>query len=124
MPFCPDCSMEFGADVTICPDCHTQLVAQLQARRHGAAITPDGSWVAICRIAGAADARKVRDFLDSNNIPSMTLSSAFQHGTGAQLSKADGTGDVIAVPREFGQEARILLEALLDEKLGDADALA
>lgn len=30
MPYCPSCEAEYQGDVTICPDCNTTLVAELQ----------------------------------------------------------------------------------------------
>jgi hypothetical protein len=84
-----------------------------------AATRPDDSWVGVCRIAGALRSELAKGALDSNNIPSMLMPSAYSGMGGRLVSKAMPTlssgGTIMMVPREFVHEAEIILEAVLGE---------
>jgi hypothetical protein len=62
----------------------------------------------------------VRGLLDSNNIPSIAMSSAFQPlgqplGMVAEVGKRPTDSEIVMVPREFQEEAELLLSAVLGE---------
>ena len=115
MPFCPDCKYEYLPNVTVCPDCNKSLVPELP--KPSSATRPDDSWIGICRIHGGIKGELARGALDSNNIPSMVMSSSFGAiGTGdAHLGKVLTPGEIVMVPREFREEATLILEAVLGE---------
>ena len=121
MPYCPSCRYEFKPNVSVCPDCNEQLVPEL-AKPSGAS-QPDDSWIGICRVSGGYKGDLARGALDSNNIPSMVMSSSFNSiGTGdAHLGKVLTPGDIVMVPREFKDEATLILEAVLGEDFQSVD---
>jgi len=129
MLFCPQCAMEYPDDVAICPDCRRRLVKKRTRRSFGAAVAPDDSWISICRVSADLDADAIRGLLDSGNIPSMIMSAAFQTDSKRAVSRnakeaSLSRGDIVMVPREFRQEARILLETMLGEDFDGFDAQA
>lgn len=138
MPYCPSCKYEYNAQVSVCPDCDQTLVSHLPTPAVSAtfksmtgssgAFMPDDSWVGVCRIVGQMDQGLAKGALDTNNIPSMLISSAFTTlGGGSGLSMQAGLsgkagGDVILVPREFREDAEIILEAILGDDFNKMDA--
>ncbi len=127
MPFCPQCAFEYGADVLVCPECNVTLVDRLPSAFGPAAMTPDDSWVGLCRIGYRLPGQTVRGLLDSNNIPSMVMSSAFQPSAGgvSRLAKQPagaGESEIVMVPREFHEEAELLLSAVLGGEFEALDA--
>ena len=129
MPFCPECALEYTDDVAVCPECHSRLVPRLSRTAGSAAVVPDDSWISVCQVADGADADAIQGLLDSGNIPSMITSAAFDRpdkkdannkSADEQLLSADV--DIVMVPREFRQEARVLLETMLGEDFEDAGA--
>jgi len=126
---CPHCSMEYPDDVVVCPECRKPLVKKRSRVGSGAAVAPDDSWISVCRVSPDLDAEAVQGLLDSGNIPSMIMSDAFQRVAAKSHSRttkgaAPSPGDVVMVPREFRQEARILLETMLGEDFDSLDAQA
>lgn len=129
MLFCPQCAMEYPDDVVVCPDCRKRLVKKRAGSMAGAAVAPDDSWISICRISASVDADAVQGLLNSGNIPSMIMSDAFQPPPARPIRrKVRGAslfaGEVVMVPREFREEARILLETMLGEDFDGLDAQA
>ncbi len=138
MPFCPSCKYEYNPQVSVCPDCDQTLVSHLPTTAasgtfksmtgSSGAFMPDDSWVGVCRIVGQMDQGLAKGALDTNNIPSMLISSAFTTlGGGSGLSMQAGLsgktgGDVILVPREFREDAEIILEAILGDDFNKMDA--
>lgn len=126
MGFCPICKYEYNPGVTVCPDCNEPLVDQLpQTTKGSAAVQPDDSWVPVCRVTGETRSGIAKGALDSNNIPSIVMSSQFSAYGGARGLQAvlgSGHGDVLMVPREFQQEAELILEAVLGEDFDRMDA--
>lgn len=120
MPFCPKCAFEYSDDTGLCPECGVQLVQKPPGMGGTAASSLDNSWVAVCRVHDGLSKEMIRDLLDSNNIPSMVTSSAFQplgNGTGwmtARRSK-NSSRDIVMVPREFRDEAELMLSAILGD---------
>ncbi len=120
MPFCPQCSYEYPGDALVCPECGVVLVDHLAKTISPAATKPDDSWIGICRVGGLMSSQMIRGLLDSNNIPSIEMSSAFQaldrsvNWPGPSENDAVDN-EIVMVPREFHQEAELLLAAILGE---------
>ncbi len=88
----------------------------MPGRASAAAVRPDDSWVGVCRLAGGDNSEIVKDALDSNNIPSIVMSSAYQALTGESAAVLPSAcGNIVMVPREFHEEAEIILEAVLGD---------
>jgi len=119
LSFCPKCKYEYSPGVNVCSDCNEPLVDRLPESA-AAAVVPDDSWVGVCTVSGSMTTGLAKGALDSNNIPSMVMSSKFftQQGIGALfagLSLSGGQGDILMVPREFSDEAQLILEAVLGD---------
>jgi hypothetical protein len=120
VPFCPVCRYEYHPGVTVCADCGEKLVSELPRSAPAAVVRPDDTWVSVCRIRGQIRSDLAKGALDSNNIPSMIMSSAYSAlggdpGLRSGLKIAAGDGNVMMVPREFQQEAELILEAVLGD---------
>ena len=125
MGFCPKCRYEYNPGVNVCPDCNEQLVSQLPVETPTAAVRPDDSWVGVCRLIGTSRLGLAKGALDSNNIPSIVMSWQFKaYGDEVNILRplAANPGDVLMVPREFAQEAELILEAVLGEDFERPDA--
>ena len=121
MSYCPSCRYEYRPDVSTCPDCNIPLAENIP-ESGSAAIMPDDSWVVVGRIASQLKSEMAKGSLDSQNIPSVVLSSTFNaFGRGTEFSMAtsisDAEGNVIMVPREYHEEAALVLEAILGDDL-------
>ena len=121
MAYCPKCRYEYEARVLLCPDCNEALVDQLPPEKT-AAVVPDDSWIVVGGVASETKSEIARGSLDSSNIPSVILSSTFgAYGKGMDLhfglANAPGAGNIIMVPREYREEAALILEAVLGEDL-------
>ncbi len=120
MPFCPECAFEYSDDVMVCPECRVKLVKRLPTVGERAAMALDDSWVAVCHIGDELSTEMIRGLLDSNNIPSMVTTSIFQspgNGAGwAAKGRPKNTDKrIVMVPREFKDEAELLLSAVLGD---------
>ena len=121
MSYCPSCRYEYRPEVTNCPDCNVPLVEAIPASG-SAAISPDDSWVVVGKIASQMKSEMAKGSLDSQNIPSVVLSSTLgAHGKGvdfvSRMAVSDTEGNVIMVPREYQEDATIILEAILGDDL-------
>jgi hypothetical protein len=119
MSFCPKCRYEYQSGVMICPDCNETLVDHLQPTAV-VAQNPDDSWVAVGAVSSTVKAELAKGSLDSSNIPSVILSSSFgAYGKFADFSSQQflgkNEGNIIMVPREYLEEAEILLEGILGD---------
>jgi hypothetical protein len=126
MAFCPKCEFEFEDDHKICPECKVLLVDQRPAGL-GAAVAPDMSWVQICGVRSNLGAESAKGALDSSNIPSVIMSSKFfTNGKHRVESSFPGLGlydiSLILVPREFREEAEVVVEAALGDDWIPLDA--
>jgi len=105
----------------MCPDCGVELADVLPVNAQ-AAVSPDASWVVMGQVESTMKSDMAKGSLDSNNIPSVILSSTFNiagkgfTGSGSLL-QGGGAGNVILVPREFEEDALLILEAVLGDDL-------
>jgi len=121
MSYCPKCRYEYETEVLVCPDCNEALVDTLPPEKT-AAIMPDESWVMVGKVASEMKSEIARGSLDSNNIPSVIISSTFgAYGKGLDfqmgIASSSGSGNIIMVPREYREEAAIILEVVLGDDL-------
>ena len=105
----------------VCPDCNETLVNELPSEKT-AALMPDDSWIVVGSVASGMKSEIARGSLDSSNIPSVIISSTFgAFGKGMDfhsgLAGTHGGGNVIMVPREYREEAALILEAVLGDDL-------
>lgn len=126
MPFCPECAFEYDRSMLICPECRVNLVDELPGKA-GAAVVPDDSWVRVCVIGDDVTSQIVRNLLDTNNIPSILMSTAFHplgDGKGWMVGSKPGVrkGEYLMVPREFRQEVEMLISAVLGRDFEAIDA--
>lgn len=121
MPFCPKCEYEYNTGVKTCPDCNEELVATLdKPYKHPVAQPVDDSWRAVCVVAGGMKTQMAKGALDSGNIPSTVISRNFTAYGGTsegQGSLADmlGDGNLILVPKEFFDDAQLMLQGVLGD---------
>ncbi len=121
MSFCPQCRYEYQAEVLVCPDCNEALVDQLQPQSP-VAMVPDESWVVMGKVSSQMKTELAKGSLDSNNIPSVILSTSFNaYGKGMDfqsgLLNSSSEMNVIMVPREFQDDAEVVLGAVLGDDL-------
>ena len=120
MPFCSKCAFEYSEDIILCPECGLQLVSKLSTVGEVAASSLDNSWVAVCRLQDSMSKEMIGDLLNANNIPSMVTSSAFQPlrsdaGWVGRSKLQDSDREIVMVPREFRDEAELMLSAILGD---------
>jgi hypothetical protein len=105
----------------MCPDCNETLVDKLPPEKT-AAVMPDDSWIVVGSVASEMKSEIARGSLDSSNIPSVILSSTFG-AYGKRMDFLSGLapshvgGNFIMVPREYREEAALILEAVLGDDL-------
>lgn len=121
MSYCPRCEYEYPLNIAICPDCGESLVENLPAT-FAPAVSPDDSWVLVGGVTSEIKAKVARGSLDSNNIPSVFLPSKLEAQLKPREMEIDPAlkesgADLILVPREFGTEARLVLQAVLGDGL-------
>ncbi len=109
----------------VCPDCSEPLVAKLP-RSFAPAVSPDDSWVLIGGVNGKATSKVAQGSLNSNNIPSVFLPSTGgehqEHGLNqAESVMPESQANLILVPKEFGDEAKLVLRAVLGDELKQPD---
>jgi len=127
MAVCPKCRYEYQPQITVCPDCQERLVAGIAPAVQAAAVTPDDSWVVVGNVGNEYQSDMAKGSLDSGNIPSVILSSNFSaYGRGVGFANppvlSTNEGIVVMVPREFKEEATLLLEGVLGEGFLPADS--
>jgi len=116
---CPTCRYEYPGGIVVCPDCDESLVAQLRPTA-GAAAIPDDTWVGVCALIGTITVELAKGALDSNNIPSLVVSKGFAPSEPVKmatdgLASLVGHAEILLVPRQYRDDASIILEAVLGE---------
>jgi hypothetical protein len=125
MPFCPTCKFEYKPGHNVCPDCGDELVASLSTGAAPAAEAPDGSWISVCQIGGGMNSTLAKGALDSNNIPSIVMSSSLDAASFSRLtagmSQSSAEGNVLMVPREYRDQAVLILQAILGDEFQEIE---
>lgn len=121
MSYCPSCGYEYPVNTVTCPDCGEALVERIPDS-FAPAVSPDDSWVLVGGVTSEVKARVARGSLDSNNIPSVFLPSTLDthsHPRQVDIDPAlrESRTDLILVPKEFGDEAKLILRAVLGDEL-------
>ena len=123
MPVCPACEFEYEEGYRYCPECGARLSRRPVARP--AAQEPDESWISIWRTGNSVKSNVAKGALDSNNIPSILMSSSFDTGKPARSTDAtipsSSEANILMVPREYQEEAMIILEAVLGDDFMERD---
>lgn len=106
----------------MCPDCKTLLIQSVKINSSSATI-PDDSWVVVAGIEDGLYKDMAKSSLDSNNIPSMFISSVskedFKQIAPLVSQSLEGLdGNLIVVPREFKDEAVLILSTVLGDDFG------
>ncbi len=127
MAFCPRCKFEYDASIMICPECYEVLKDQLSQHSGSAAVVPDDSWIVVGGTISPGESRMAKGSLDSSNIPAMVLPLELTALTeGPRLVEGyrpvGGEEDLIMVPREYHQEAVLVLKAVLGDDFGEFEA--
>jgi len=122
MSFCPKCRYEYENDILECPDCRIELIDQPPSSVVSAAVSPDESWIPAGLVNSQIKSDLAKGALDSNNIPSVIISSVFNaYGKGldfsSSISLSSSEGNIVLVPKEFKEEALFILEAVLGDDL-------
>ena len=122
MSFCPKCRYEYEPGVLNCPDCKVELVDHLPTPVVSAAMAPDESWIPAGLVNSQIKSDMAKGALDSNNIPSVIISSVFNaYGKGLDFSSSvmlsGNEGNIVLVPKEFKEEALFVLESVLGDDL-------
>jgi hypothetical protein len=114
MPFCPQCRYEYLPEVKQCPDCGSDLVAELPDLPD---LPQDVKWVALKALPGLIYAKMVAEVLDQRGIPNY-IQSLFGSGGLGVITGADfaGASAKIYVPQTHLQEAA----AVQDDMMKDA----
>jgi len=120
LAYCPNCKYDYKTDETVCPDCKTALLYN-KSTNSSAATSPDDSWIVIAGIEDGLFKDMAKGSLDSNNIPSMFISSVtkeeFKQIAPLVSQSIDGMeGNLIVVPREFRDEAVLILSSVLGDE--------
>ncbi len=123
MAWCPNCEYEYRNEITICPDCNEKLVSAKKTAT--SAVSPDDSWVKVSDFRSRAVADKAKSALDKTNIPSVVMSAAFDSLNSdrirAEMVSAGAESCVLLVPREFRDEAEIMIETTMGEDFVSSD---
>ena len=127
MAFCPRCKFEYDASIMVCPECHEILREKIGGKTGSAAIKPDDSWVVVGGTISSSESDMARGSLESSNIPAMMLPPELTpltvgSGTLSVYRPIGGEEDIIMVPREYHEEAVLLLKAVLGEDFGETEA--
>ncbi|NOY88010.1 MAG: hypothetical protein GXO93_01300 [FCB group bacterium] len=121
MTYCPHCHYRTFVNTKVCPHCNRPML-DIHSKDYPAAVIPDDTWVEIGGIADNNKYELAKKTLDSNNIPSVILNEPFtnsfwQNGILDKAEISDKHPSWILVPREFSDEAELILYELLGDKL-------
>jgi hypothetical protein len=123
MPVCPTCEFEYEEGYRYCPECGARLTYQPRIRP--AAQEPDDSWISIWRTGNGIKSNVAKGALDVNNIPSILMSSSLDSAgaTGSKnpANQSSTEASILLVPREYREEAMIILQAVLGDDFTETD---
>lgn len=125
MPVCPKCHYEYMLGKVVCADCQVPLVDNLTVAGDKE-LTPDDDWTVVGAVEGDLRSALARGSLDSNNIPSVMLSSRSDL-TASHLGSIGGGSSfgpdrhLFLVPKEFKDEALTILQGVLGDELYPVD---
>lgn len=119
MAYCSNCNFDYKTNVCECPDCNSPLV-HIEDSSSSVATYPDDSWVVIAGISNGFSREIVKGTLQSSNIPSMFINSSSkeeisQISTMVNQSLEGVEGNLIIVPREFKDEAALIISGILGD---------
>lgn len=126
MPFCLQCEFSFYTEQDSCPACGSSSLASI-ASVQTSAVQPDDSWVVIGGVAGQTRLELAKETLDSNNIPSVMFQSARKRpkapGPNGEAGdeRINGLKNLIVVPKEFQEEAGMILQVVLGDEFHRTD---
>ncbi len=117
MKYCPECKTNYEIKQDFCPNCSTLLIAHLS--ENPGATHPDDSWVIIGGVKNELNYEVAKGSLDSNNIPSVFLSSdeKYKLEISSSFNNQEDENNIIMVPREYKYEALMLLADILGDNL-------
>lgn len=120
MKYCYSCHLTTPGDLLFCPECRVELV-EIDIPKSSGATSPDDSWVIV---GGVKDNKKIESAkggLDFNNIPSVFLPAFDNHGLevfiDTPFSEKSDQPKIIMVPREFKDEAMLVLREIVGDAL-------
>jgi len=113
MPFCPKCRYEYLPEISVCPDCASDLVAELPEI---AELGLDIEWVKMKPLPGIIYAKMVTDVLNQRHIPNY-VQSLFGSGGLGVVSGGDfpGSDARIWVPQTYLEEAQRIQNEMFKE---------
>lgn len=119
MPFCPECRSEYQPNITHCPDCDLDLVAELTPENM-IFDTSEATMVELRTFANAAEAEMVQELLQQNSIRSLIQSGI----AGSSLFPTPITATTILVDERDLASAQDLVEAFLETEVVAEEAEA
>ncbi|MBU0984723.1 MAG: hypothetical protein KKA42_12675 [candidate division Zixibacteria bacterium] len=107
-----------------CPDCSEGLIDSLSEVYAFAAVLPDDGWVGVCNLSSEIMTNLVKGALDTNNIPSVIAPAAFRElGRNESRPTSARTARTVMVPKEFQNEASLILESMLGDGFAEHGAM-
>ncbi len=113
MPFCPNCRYEYLPEISVCPDCEAELVAELPDLQEW---IEKVEWRALKPLPGVIYAKMVAEVLDQREIPNY-IQSLFGSGGIGIVSGGDfaGASARIWVPEDRKNEAEEIQEEIFPD---------
>lgn len=125
MKYCYSCQLTTASDLLFCPECRVELV-EINTPKLSGATSPDDSWVILGGVKDNKNVESAKGGLDFNNIPSVFLPAFDQSGLeifiDTPFSEQNDQPHIIMVPREFKDEAMLVLRELVGEALEKFDS--
>lgn len=110
MPFCPQCTAEYKLEVSTCPDCQVDLVAQLPQTE----FTEYGDWSTVESVPNELAGNILQSVLQEDGIPVyLRCHDVPNYGAVKGNASQSEWGDVL-VPANLLPQARESLKAYFD----------